>query len=611
MGDDSCERRNGLTRRDLIAALLTLPVLAVRYPIPAFAQTRRRARVRPGDPQWPGREAWATLKERVAGNLIQPAPVVATCERDAGSVQCEQVKKALRNPYYLGDQPAGTQLSGWLDAWSPQPSAYAVVARNAADVAAAVNFARDRNIRLVVKGGGHSYQGTSNAPDSLLVWTRQMRSITIHDRFVPQNCANRVEHLPAVSVEAGAMWMDVYDAVTTWSGRYVQGGGCATVGVAGLIQSGGFGSFSKRYGLAAASLLEAEVVTADGRVRTVNECRDADLFWALKGGGGGTFGIVTRVTLRTHELPTYFGGVSATIRALSDAAFAALVSKFVEFYATQLFNPHWGESVSIRADRRLQISMVSQGLTKEEGESLWRPFFDWVTSRLNEYAFDDPPSIGVRAASSWWDAQTRRSQGSTSVIFDDRPDVPATHAWWSGDQDQVSAFIHGYESLWLPDALLEPGRQGDLSAALVAASRHMTVALHFNKGLAGAPADVIQAASATAMNPAVTTAFALAIIATGGPSSYLQARPTQELDRRREDAHAVDRAGAELLRVAPGSGSYVSESNFFNRQWQRAYWGSHYPRLVAIKAKYDSSGLFYVHHGVGSDDWQEGGFTRS
>ena len=96
---------------------------------------------------------------------------------------------------------------------------------------------------------------------------------------------------PAVSVGAGAIWMHVYDAVTTRAGRYVQGGGCTTVGVAGLIQSGGFGTFSKNYGTAAGSLLEAEIVTADGAVRIVNACSDPELFWGIKGGGGGSFGV--------------------------------------------------------------------------------------------------------------------------------------------------------------------------------------------------------------------------------------------------------------------------------------------------------------------------------
>src|SRR5438270_863790 len=106
---------------------------------------------------------------------------------------------------------------------------------------------------------------------------------------------------PAVTVETGARWLAVYDAVTTRGGRYVQGGGCTTVGVAGFIHGGGFGSFSKKYGLGAAALLEAEIVTADGSVLVVNACNHPDLFWAVKGGGGGAFGVLTRLTLRTRE----------------------------------------------------------------------------------------------------------------------------------------------------------------------------------------------------------------------------------------------------------------------------------------------------------------------
>jgi len=76
----------------------------------------------------------------------------------------------------------------------------------------------------------------------------------------------------------------------------VQGGGCGTVGVAGLIQGGGFGTYSKNFGTAAASVLQAEVVTSDGAVRIANACTHPDLFWALKGGGGGTFGVGLKPT---------------------------------------------------------------------------------------------------------------------------------------------------------------------------------------------------------------------------------------------------------------------------------------------------------------------------
>src|SRR4030095_488888 len=220
-----------------------------------------------------------------------------------------------------------------------------VAARSTADVAAAVNFVREHNLRLVVKGGGHSYQGTSNAPDSLLIWTRAMNSIELHQDFVAAHCERVHSPQHAVSIGAGAMWIQAYDAVTSKGGRYVQGGGCATVGVAGLIQSGGFGSFSKGYGLAAAGLLEAEVVTADGAVRIANACTNPDLFWGLKGGGGGSLGVVTQVTLKTRELPNYFGAVFETIRAASDAAFRALIARAIRLYHERLFNPHWGEQM--------------------------------------------------------------------------------------------------------------------------------------------------------------------------------------------------------------------------------------------------------------------------
>src|SRR5262249_13685942 len=198
----------------------------------------------------------------------------------------------VKNPYFVGDQPGLTQTLGWVDAWFTRPSVFAVAAKNADQVSAAVRFARENNLRLVVKGGGHSYQGTSNAADSLLIWTRRMNAITLHDAFVASGCGGQQAPQGAVTVEPGAIWGQAYDAVTTKGGRYVQGGGCMTVGVAGLIQSGGFGSFSKAYGMAAASLLEAEIVTADGSVRIANACTNPELFWSLKGGGGGSLGVV-------------------------------------------------------------------------------------------------------------------------------------------------------------------------------------------------------------------------------------------------------------------------------------------------------------------------------
>jgi len=593
-----------MRRRKLLQGVAALPLLALAPSLPAAPAPLHR--VRPGDPAWPSAADWRKLDEAVGGALLEVRALFSACQSDAGSVGCRDVLANIQNPFYIGDQPGGTQVSGWLDAWAPAPSAYAVKARNSADVAAAINFARERRLRLAVKGGGHSYQGTSSAPDSLLVWLRAMNQVTLHDAFVPQGCAGKVSPVPAVSAGAGAMWIDLYDAVTTRGGRYVQGGGCTSVGVAGLVQSGGFGSFSKGFGSAAAGLLEAEIVTADGRVRTVNVCSDEDLYWAIRGGGGGTWGVVTRVTLRTHDLPEFMGAAWGKFRAQSDDAFRRLLARFFEFYATSLFNPHWGEQVRFGPDNMLEISMVCQGLDPKQAQQAWQPLFAWINAAPRDFAILDKPGAGAKPARRWWDIA-----GNASMIQDKRAGAPAHHAWWQGDQEQVGAFLHGYDSVWLPASLLEPRERPRLIEALVAGSRQQEIELHFNKGLAGAPSSAIAATLDTATNPAVTSAFALAaIMANGEGPLYPGMGSTMDEAAAHAEARAVDQASAQLRRIVPEGGSYVSESNYFNAGWQQAFWGKNYPRLRAVKDRYDPDGLFVVHHGVGSEDWSADGFTR-
>jgi FAD/FMN-containing dehydrogenase len=598
-----------MRRREILkglAAASLLPALPLTGRVGQARAGNLMQRVRPSDPGWPKPAEWAGLREAVGGNLIEPHALFAACETAPDGMACVDVEKSILNPFYVGDQPAGTTSSGWLDAWKAAPSAYAVKPRHAADVAAAVNFAREKRLRLVVKGGGHSYQGTSNAADSLLVWTRAMTQVALHDAFVPQGCEGKTAPVPAVTAGAGTMWIDLYHAVTTLAGRYVQGGGCTSVGTAGLVQSGGFGSLSKGFGTAAANLLEAEVVTADGRVRTVNACKDPDLFWALKGGGGGSWGVVTRQTLRTFDLPTYFGGAYGTIKARSDAAYRKLIARFVEHYAEHLFNPHWGEQVYLRPENTLEISMVCQGLDAAGGKAAWEPFFTWVRAATQDLDVSDDLGTYVGPARHWWDVI-----GNPAMIPDWRPGTPAYHGWWKGDWSQLGIFIHGFDSLWLPAALLRPGPQAALTEALFAASRHKRLQLHFNKGIAGAPAEAIAATRDTATNPAVLDAFVLVIIADGEAPAY-PGIPGRVIDKvaAHKDADRIAAAAAALRKLVPDAGSYVSESNYFNPRWQTAYWGRNYRRLQAVKAKYDPTGLFFGHNGVGSEDWSMDGFMQ-
>src|SRR5262249_19204492 len=196
---------------------------------------------------------------------------------------------------------------------------------------------------------------------------RRRDDVTVHDAFTP--AGSNAARVQAVSCGAGAMWLHAYKAVAVEGGRYVQGGGCTTVGVAGLVQGGGFGSFSKGFGTAGASLLEAEVVTADGQVRVVNHVQEPELYWALKGGGGGTFGAITRLTLATHPLPDDFGAIDLSIRAKSEDAFRRLLAKFVEITRASLISPHYGEQVRATPDNRLIVSMVFQGLPQAEARA--------------------------------------------------------------------------------------------------------------------------------------------------------------------------------------------------------------------------------------------------
>lgn len=591
-----------MNRRQLMMLAGGLPLMST-----AYAQDAKR-RSRPGDPSWPSASQWQELAARVGGQLVQVKPPLDACRAAPASAECAAFFKGLKNPWLIGDSVALTQTSGWADAWTSTPSAYAVAARNAADVAAAVTFARTHRLRLAVKGGGHSYQGTSNAPDSLLVWTRAMNRIELHDAFVGQGCSDRPQ--PAVSLGAGVVWLHAYDAVSR-AGRYVQGGGCTTVGVAGLIQSGGFGTFSKRYGLAAAGLIEAEVVTADGTVRIANACTNADLFWALKGGGGGSFGIVTRLTLRTRELPQFFGAMFVNVAAKSDAAYRDLIQRFVAFYREQLFNPQWGEQVTFRRDNVLGVAMVSQGLDGDAATAVWKPFFDWLAARPGDFALQAPPIIAALPARHFWDAAFLKANAPDFVLSDDRPGAPGGNVFWRSNIGEAGWFIQGYESVWMPGPLIEPANQARLVDALFAASRQWRVTLHFNKGLAGAPAEEVAAARDTATNPAAADAFALAISASEAPPSFAGiAGHEPDIALAKRNAGNINAAMNELRKLVPNHGSYVSESNYFEPDWRSAFWGANYARLRQVKDKYDPDGLFFVHHGVGSEDWSPDGFTR-
>ena len=359
----------------LCASLFPAGGAAVPPVSPVATATTSPAHCTPKLPCWPSPGDWAELRATLVG---APSPL-QSCVDDPNGAACTAATRGMTNPFYHQDQPGGTESLGWIGAWTAAPSAYAIAAEAPSDVVAAVDFARGHHLCLVIKGTGHDYLGRSSAPDSLLVWTHKMRKVTVTDAFTPRGCAPPRATVPAVTVEAGARWVEAYDAVTVHHGRYVQGGGCTSVGAAGgFLQGGGFGSWSKKYGVAAAGMLEAEGVTAAGELRVANACQNEDLFWALRGGGGGTFGVVTKVTLMTHPLPSTFGHVEGTLEAKNDAAFKELLVHFVDLAGRSLTGESWGESVNVCPNDTLHISMAFEGMSADEAKQVWAPLRQWL-----------------------------------------------------------------------------------------------------------------------------------------------------------------------------------------------------------------------------------------
>ncbi len=315
--------------------------------------------------------------------------------------------------------------------------------------------------------------------------------------------------------------------------------------------------------------------------------------------------------MRTHELPEFFGGAFATVKATSDAAFRRLIEAMLRFYGEALFNPQWGEQIAFRPGNVMTISMVFQGLGKPQVEAVWRPFLDWVAASPQDFSIVQPLTVLAAPARQFWNPEFLK-QIPGVVIADDRPGAPQSNIFWAGNLGEAGQVLHGYQSAWLPAGLLQDDKRGDLVEALFAASRHWGISLHTNKGLAGAPEAAIATARGTAINPAVLDAFALLISGAEEQPAY-PGIPGHEPDtaNARRHAEAIERAMSEIRSRLNAVGSYLAESNYFQTNWQQAFWGANYDRLRAVKARYDPDGLFTVHHGVGSEEWSPDGFTRS
>ncbi|KTD50787.1 FAD-dependent oxidoreductase [Legionella quateirensis] len=579
----------------LILGFISIPSQAVQT-----EKTNGATYCTPESPCWPKESEWNDLKNKVNGHLFKGVSPLAPCIKNSKSIACHKILEDVKNPFYLESHSGSTQSNGWIDAWQAKTSSYVVAAENAQEIANAVAFAKKHHLKLVIKGTGHDYLGRSNAPDSLLVWTHKMRKVHVHNDFIPAGCPKTQQGIPAVTAEAGTRWLEAYKEVVVKNGRYVQGGGCTSVGVAGgFIQGGGFGSFSKKFGTGAAGILEAEIVTADGTLLTANACQNSDLYWALKGGGGGTFGIVTHITLETHALPALFGALTGTISASSDEDYKQLIDYFIRFYRVKLHNEHWGEQVILNPDNKMQLGLVFQGMNKTEVDRLWQPFKDWLSLKPEHYQFT-LHSL-VLPARKFWDYDYLSKNLPSYIVIDKRKNAPYGEFWWTGNQSEVSIYLTHYQSGYLPFRLFEERNASQLSDALFKASRMTSLSLHFNKGLSGASAQAVARQKNTSMNSAVLDAAALITIAGGQQYTYPDISGHKpNLAQARESALKAKQAMELIHRLSPDAGTYGNEADYFLNDWQKALWGSNYEQLLQIKRHYDPNNLFNCHHCIGS-----------
>ncbi len=165
---------------------------------------------------------------------------------------------------------------------------------SSADVAATVDYARENRLPLAVRGGGHSVEGFGTVDDGVVADLSGMRAVHVDP-------AKRTAR-----AEGGATWGDFNDATNAF-GLATTGGTMSTTGVAGLTLGGGIGYLTRGFGLSCDNLISAEIVTADGRSVTASEHENADLFWAIRG-GGGNFGVATALEFRLHPVKDIYGG---------------------------------------------------------------------------------------------------------------------------------------------------------------------------------------------------------------------------------------------------------------------------------------------------------------
>ena len=452
---------------------------------------------------------WRRLAHHVDGTLARP-----------GSASYDTVR-LTQNPRYDGARPlAVLSVAG------------------AQDVATAFAFAQDHGIRVAIRSGGHSYPGWSAGDGALVVDVRPLHGVSLDGT--------------TATVGAGASLVQVYDALGT-RGRGIAGGSCPTVGIAGLTQGGGVGVLTRAHGLTCDAVTAMQVVLADGKVVTVTEGDDPDLFWALRGGGGGHLGVVTSFTFRTFAAPTITRAYLAW-----------------PFSAARQVVPHWLATVP-RADRRL-----------------------WSTLKL--LGGQTHPSGPALFASVTW---TGPASGLDTALRPFLSQVP-TPTTDSRHTDTYLGTMLAYAGCsTIPVSRCHTGAGGSLDREAFAATSHMVTAPHVSMSTL---LDHVEAAQSSGLKEAGISIDALGgavddvgagDTAFGHRGALATVQYTATFDSGPATAAtAYVRGFRTAMTPTWGEGAYVNYADASLRGYQQAYFGANAARLTRARSTYDPHGFF-------------------
>ncbi|KAJ0387290.1 hypothetical protein COL922a_002530 [Colletotrichum nupharicola] len=368
----------------------------------------------PGSADWPSTESWAALNESVGGLLLQPAAPGAVCHPGEPSYDADRCAAAQagwsRFDFHKAD-PVSVMWDNWSnDTCLPDAaylcradgySAFVVNATTPEHVKFGVDFARENNVRLIAKSTGHDYLGRSFAPGSLSIWVHHMQDVQYHGAGFQLAGSDITIERNAVTVGGGAELYNAQKALAE-HGQAIVGGGCGTVGVGGFTPGGGHSLLGPRYGMAADNVLQMEIVSPKGEIMTINEAQNTDLFWAMRGGGPGTFGVITSITFLTHPSPAithtfwairtepdapYLPALTAYVLSQMPALERAGMSMYCTSSRVLMENPFPVQSLPAQIAGMMGVALLQDQSNSQAMQELWQPINATIAARWPEALF--------------------------------------------------------------------------------------------------------------------------------------------------------------------------------------------------------------------------------